>query len=996
MRVALAGVLVERLRLVVRVAPRRLPLAVRLVLVVCGLGLGAQVAAAQAASLYAYADGAGTPAGCPQEVTSSDGCSLATALSGAAAGDTVVLASPGGAAGHNYVGNWSIGTSGTSVASPVTIDGSAASDVTLDGNGGSSTDCPTGTCNGSVLTVTNDMYLTLKDLTIQNDSSANTGAIDNSAGGTVSITGVTFSHDAATGLAGHGGAIDNGLAGSGTVNVSGSTFVSDSAVFGGAIANGAGGGTGTVTVSDSTLSANSGSGHGGAIDNESGTVTVSSSTFSGNTSPHGPAIYSNDAVFVAGNIFADGCVQNSGSWTDAGFNVGADATCFNGPGDVDLGSASPLDLGPLASHGGATQTIAIDGSSKAEGIMANPTTVTLNGQSVKLCGGSSTDQRGDPRPEAGVVTCDAGAFQTQPAAPPPPLITRPASGAHYPQGSKVLAAYSCADGAGGPGLEPGVAGCIGDLAPGSPISTSAQGQHSFSARATSWDGLATIRTVTYTVTAPASPLRPTVSPAAVTVGPNTDGVKLSFSANRAVDGTVSILVPTVPSGQPWSPPQTTNSGDPGYVKVTDHTCHSASVTSVSGNAPGPWTIHAHAACVASQSFTITYGVGTTAPRLRAPTKSGSYAFSSTYVAEGASTPTALLPPPAVAVKPGPASGIDVALPDVFMPLYDLPPITTGPEVPPELLVVSVVDKYGNVDPAYSGRANVTWSNKVAPVCTNQKTRSMPENLVCFYALNTPSEPASVSISGGVGQAQVVAPLYYENCSPKDPSCVPAGYYGNSTGSPYNFVGNAPTVVTASSGGFTGKVTQVVSIGHFNVTGYGPTGNNSLTGPVPNTPTYSFDPSDFSIAISTPSGTTDTVPATPLVITAESIPINLPPTFTAQNQQGAVVNLPTTTPGVSGSGLVLPSAAPPMGSTIKIVGNPGALVGFSAVRIISSLRGVPGVNGNTTVSLGENATIACFSNSLCYAGKNDPGTQWCGCDQVGIGSQRRITAPTGGA
>ena len=68
----------------------------RLVLLVCVLGLVFGAAGARAATtLYAYADGTGTPAGCPAESTPSTGCSLQTALGDAQAGDTVMLATRG-------------------------------------------------------------------------------------------------------------------------------------------------------------------------------------------------------------------------------------------------------------------------------------------------------------------------------------------------------------------------------------------------------------------------------------------------------------------------------------------------------------------------------------------------------------------------------------------------------------------------------------------------------------------------------------------------------------------------------------------------------------------------------------------------------------------------------------------------------------------------------------------------------------------------------------
>src|SRR5689334_10912208 len=83
---------------------------------------GAVPVAAAAAVLYAYAGGTGSPAGCPQDTTStpSNECSLGQALSVASPGDTIDLATPGGTA--HYVGNWSVGTSGTSAAAPVTIE----------------------------------------------------------------------------------------------------------------------------------------------------------------------------------------------------------------------------------------------------------------------------------------------------------------------------------------------------------------------------------------------------------------------------------------------------------------------------------------------------------------------------------------------------------------------------------------------------------------------------------------------------------------------------------------------------------------------------------------------------------------------------------------------------------------------------------------------------------------------------------------------------------
>ncbi|HTZ86662.1 MAG TPA: hypothetical protein VMB05_08340, partial [Solirubrobacteraceae bacterium] len=89
------------------------------------------------------------------------------------------------------------------------------------------------------------------------------------------------------------------------------------------------------------------------------------------------------------------------------------------------------------------------------------------------------------------------------SAPPTVSITTPAEGAKYSQGQVVNAAYSCSEGAGGPGLKPGSEGCSGTVANGSAIDTSTGGEHKFTVTASSQDGLTASKTVSYTVaTAP--------------------------------------------------------------------------------------------------------------------------------------------------------------------------------------------------------------------------------------------------------------------------------------------------------------------------------------------------------------------------------------------------------------------------------------------------------------------------------------------------------------
>ena len=102
----------------------------------------------------------------------------------------------------------------------------------------------------------------------------------------------------------------------------------------------------------------------------------------------------------AADVFAEDCNGSSGTWTDGGYNVGTDGTCLNG-GTDDNGAFEDLSslLAPLASNGGPTQTLALDATNPAIGIIPNGTS--------ELC--PVTDQRGITSQEGGA--CDAGAVQ---------------------------------------------------------------------------------------------------------------------------------------------------------------------------------------------------------------------------------------------------------------------------------------------------------------------------------------------------------------------------------------------------------------------------------------------------------------------------------------------------------------------------------------------------------------------------------------------------------
>jgi hypothetical protein len=462
-------------RAVARAAASVLGLSAALAVGVISPALAVPAAGAAPAVLDAAAAAAGT-GDCS---TPANACTLATALADVVPGGTIDLVTPG-TAGH-YVGNWSVGTAGTTATAPVTIQAKPglASPPELDGNKGAKAGCstaPSAPCNGPVLTVPANEYVALTGITITHGYNNGAGAgglynggtvtitastftgnrsyrgaaINNGGTGSVTVTASTFTGNGTVNKTGLGGAIDtgDGRGNTGSVTVTASTFSGNRAFIGGAIASGDEGGGGTVTVTASTFANNVGGREGGAIDASDlgggGTVTVTASTFFGNSASLGGAIDNADGqglagggtlqvvastfvgnsgatilngyehnqnygtVQVAGDVFDGFCNNAMGTWTDGGYNAGIDGSCLNsGTGDINAGSSAALNLGPLARHGGPTQTILPGPGSKAIAIMPQPTSVTLGGGSVSLC--PASDQRGYVTLFSG---CDAGAVQT--------------------------------------------------------------------------------------------------------------------------------------------------------------------------------------------------------------------------------------------------------------------------------------------------------------------------------------------------------------------------------------------------------------------------------------------------------------------------------------------------------------------------------------------------------------------------------------------------------
>ena len=373
----------------------------------------------------------------------------------------------------------------SNTTAPVTIDGPGAGLLSVSGNNTTyvfniSADAVVSMSGLSIIDgngvfgggLFNDGMLTITNTTFAGNSGLYGGALYSRAGGSapqdgfVTLTGDTFTRNIALALS---GAIDNWAGG--TVTVTDGTFTGNSAPSGGAIGNE----WGSVAVSNSTFSnntakhhcwrkrqsstttpvttssnslsvvgsydfrkrgsqwlavsrdewspdtlsltndtitGNSVTGNGGGL-YDYGTATLTGCTISGNSARNGGGLYNNGAAtatltdtIVAGNTGGDGPSDISGNQANqvtGSFNlVGTRrlgwARRRHEHGNIVLTGLASLGLTPLGDFGGPTQTMALLPGSSAIG-------------AGTAFSGITTDQRGAPLPTSGAV--DIGAFQDQ-------------------------------------------------------------------------------------------------------------------------------------------------------------------------------------------------------------------------------------------------------------------------------------------------------------------------------------------------------------------------------------------------------------------------------------------------------------------------------------------------------------------------------------------------------------------------------------------------------
>jgi len=254
----------------------------------------------------------------------------------------------------------------------------AVSDSTLSGN---SDDSPGGPGGGAIL---NLYRLTVTNSTISDNTTQGSGGGIDNAGTNLQLTGSTLSNNTAP--EGGGGGIQN----DGGLNVNDSTLADNSAASGGAMWL-----AGPAYVYNSTVADNSAVAivHGGT----------------GNGLGWNFWTTSNAYVVLTASIIAEGATSGGdcvGPTHDLGYNIDDDGTCGLRAPSISKSTTLDSTVGPLASNGGPTQTIAL--------FSGNPGI-----DYVPAADCPSTDQRGFARS----APCDIGAYDTDSGNQMPQTIT---------------------------------------------------------------------------------------------------------------------------------------------------------------------------------------------------------------------------------------------------------------------------------------------------------------------------------------------------------------------------------------------------------------------------------------------------------------------------------------------------------------------------------------------------------------------------------------------
>ena len=212
-----------------------------------------------------------------------------------------------------------------------------------------------------------------------------------------------------------------GIANDGDLTLEEVTMTSSPNLLDGDAAFGQGDGirnTGTLVVRRSNVTGNTAEdsegsrvGIGGGIFNSGTMQLTESTTLTDNKADGGADAIMNAGRLVLSSTIVDGdcLVAEAASVVSEGGNieVPGDSCGLGHPTDqVDV-AAESLKLGPLADSGGPTSTHALMVGSVAIDVVPELSCVDTRGEPL------ITDQRDEPRPEAGGSMCDVGSFERQ-------------------------------------------------------------------------------------------------------------------------------------------------------------------------------------------------------------------------------------------------------------------------------------------------------------------------------------------------------------------------------------------------------------------------------------------------------------------------------------------------------------------------------------------------------------------------------------------------------
>jgi hypothetical protein len=402
---------------------------------------------------------------------------------------TALTLSPGAG---NTVLSGSVTTSASqSYSQPVTLDAS----LTLSAPG-STVDFEDAIGGSNTLTVAggtlelNNAGNTLGGGGVEIDSGAIADFVSGAlATGTVTLNGGMLAWD--TGNTSAPNAID--VSSGGTLNVRGNNVT---------LSSGTGGGnTGTIIKSGTgelTLAAGSGASYGALVEVAAGSLKVTGSIVTPITVDSGTTLSCEGGTL-------GGAVTNSGGTLTGAPTAPTSAAATDDDGVVSVAfTPGANDCYPLSY---TANELGAPGSAAGTASPLTFNDLTL-GQSY-----SFTVTETNPLGAATSATSNTLFLPVAPSV----SISSPTQGAAYTQGQVVDAAYTCTEASGGPGI----ASCTGTVAAGAALDTSTAGTHTLTVTATSLDGETASQSLTYTVTAPATPPTTTTTPPPSTTPPAT-------------------------------------------------------------------------------------------------------------------------------------------------------------------------------------------------------------------------------------------------------------------------------------------------------------------------------------------------------------------------------------------------------------------------------------------------------------------------------------------